>query len=186
MEKLEERILNLIKQLEEEKRLADKRAKQLYGLAVGGQIKFPASQNPSADPNTLDDYEEGTWTPTLGFGGNSVNMTYAIQNGYYTKVGHIVHVMGRITLTNKGTSTGIMQMRSLPFRCKNVSGYSVPLTINFTNVSFADFVWGDVRQNDYTTSIMEITNAGVVSWLDETNCANNTTLVFSGSYMTTN
>lgn len=36
MEKLEDKILELLKQLEEEKRLADKRAKQLYDLASGG------------------------------------------------------------------------------------------------------------------------------------------------------
>jgi len=36
---------------------------------AGGQIKFPATQNSSADANTLDDYEEGTWTPTLPNGG---------------------------------------------------------------------------------------------------------------------
>src|SRR4051794_8182039 len=29
----------------------------------GGQIKFPGTQNPSADANTLDDYEEQAWTP---------------------------------------------------------------------------------------------------------------------------
>jgi len=41
METLEERILNLIKQLEEEKRLADKRAKQLYELAAKGGGPHP-------------------------------------------------------------------------------------------------------------------------------------------------
>src|ERR1035437_2045665 len=36
--------------------------------ASAGQIKFPASQNASSDANTLDDYEEGTWTPADGSG----------------------------------------------------------------------------------------------------------------------
>src|SRR5262245_1079228 len=33
--------------------------------AKNGQLPFPALQNSSADANTLDDYEEGTWTPTI-------------------------------------------------------------------------------------------------------------------------
>src|SRR3990167_787780 len=32
---------------------------------TGGQIKFPGTQVPSSDANTLDDYEEGTWTPII-------------------------------------------------------------------------------------------------------------------------
>src|SRR5665647_161935 len=55
-------------------------------LSTGGQIPFPATQNPSSDPNTLDDYEEGSWTPALKFGGNSVGITYSAgnQTGQYT------------------------------------------------------------------------------------------------------
>jgi len=47
-----------------------------------GQLQFPATQNASADANTLDDYEEGTWTPSLGG-----STTYSEQIGSYTKSG---------------------------------------------------------------------------------------------------
>jgi hypothetical protein len=54
--------------------------------ATGTGIAFPATQNPSSDANTLDDYEEGTWTPTV-----SGNATYTNQTGIYVKVGRMVY-----------------------------------------------------------------------------------------------
>ncbi len=82
---------------------------------TGGQIKFPATQVPSADANTLDDYEEGTWTPTLQFGGAATGITYGTRNGRYTKVGRLVFVELRIVLTSKGSSTGAATITGLPF-----------------------------------------------------------------------
>ena len=50
-------------------------------------VTFPATQVPSADPNTLDDYEEGTWTVTWsGLTGTPTNLT-----GSYTKIGRLVY-----------------------------------------------------------------------------------------------
>ena len=57
-------------------------------LPVVDGIKFPATQVPSADANTLDDYEEGTWTPVLGGSGGTSGQTYAAQAGTYTKIGN--------------------------------------------------------------------------------------------------
>lgn len=56
--------------------------------AAGGQIKFPAAQNASTNANTLDDYEEGTWTP-VDSSGAGLSLTV---NGTptYTKIGHRV------------------------------------------------------------------------------------------------
>src|ERR1035437_3947013 len=53
-----------------------------------GQIKFPASQNASSDANTLDDYEEGTWTPNDASG---AGLTFSTAFGTYTKIGRTVH-----------------------------------------------------------------------------------------------
>jgi hypothetical protein len=51
----------------------------------GDGIRFPATQVPSSNANTLDDYEEGTWTPVVG----GVTLTGA---GRYTKVGRLVSI----------------------------------------------------------------------------------------------
>ncbi len=81
----------------------------------GSGITFPATQSASTDANTLDDYEEGTWTPTLTFGGGSAGQTYSVRTGSYTKIGRTVYASGRIILTNKGSSTGSANITGLPF-----------------------------------------------------------------------
>jgi hypothetical protein len=82
---------------------------------TGGQITFPATAVPSADANTLDDYEEGTWTPTITFSGASVGITYLGRLGVYTKIGNVVTVTCNIELSSKGSSTGNFNVTGLPF-----------------------------------------------------------------------
>lgn len=84
-------------------------------ILSGGGVKFPATQAPSADANTLDDYEEGTFTPLLRFGGGSAGMTFFNQNGRYQKVGNRVHVEILFGLNAKGSSTGTADISALPF-----------------------------------------------------------------------
>ena len=74
--------------------------------ATSGQIKFPATQNASTNANTLDDYEEGTWTPAPNSG------TFSSATGTYTKVGRLVTLTfdfvvgtgGGTTMTNPFTA----------------------------------------------------------------------------------
>lgn len=77
--------------------------------ATAGQIKFPATQNPSSNVNTLDDYEEGTWTPSIGG-----NATYTLREGHYTKIGRQVTLYGRMTINAIGTGS-TLQITGLPF-----------------------------------------------------------------------
>jgi hypothetical protein len=82
---------------------------------LGGQIAFPATQNASSDPNTLDDYEEGTWTPGVSFGGGTTGITYSVQACTYCKIGSVVWIQGYMLLTNKGSATGNAAVTGLPF-----------------------------------------------------------------------
>lgn len=88
---------------------------RLTAVTVNGQIQFPATQNASSDVNTLDDYEEGSWTPVIGGTGGTSGQTYLVQTGRYTKIGKIVAVMFESALSNKGTITGNVQISGLPF-----------------------------------------------------------------------
>jgi hypothetical protein len=81
----------------------------------GTGITFPSGQNASSNANTLDDYEEGVWTPTLAFGGNSVGITYNPRNGTYTKVGNLVTATCVLNLSSKGSSTGLATITGFPF-----------------------------------------------------------------------
>ena len=103
-------------------------------------IKFPATQVASTNVNTLDDYEEGTYTPTISFGGNSVGVAYNSTNtsGFYQKIGRMVKIDFRITLTSKGSSTGVARV-SLPFTASTQArpgSNTLPYGINFN--AYAD------------------------------------------------
>jgi hypothetical protein len=64
--------------------------------------------------NKLDDYEEGTWTPNVNFGGASTGVTYTKNLGHYTKIGRMVYASFDILLSSKGTSTGGVTVGGLP------------------------------------------------------------------------
>ena len=84
-------------------------------LSVGSGIKFPAAQAVVTDGNTLDDYEEGSWTPALKFGGASAGMTYVTQLGSYIKIGKFVVAFFNVALSAKGSSVGRASFLGLPF-----------------------------------------------------------------------
>jgi len=81
--------------------------------ASGAGVSFPATQSASTDANTLDDYEEGTWTPTLTSASGS-GMTFD-SRGTYVKIGKQVTVLFDIQLTAKGTASGALKLAGLPF-----------------------------------------------------------------------
>jgi hypothetical protein len=83
--------------------------------ATGVGITFPATQSASTDANTLDDYEEGTWTPTLAFGGGSTGIVYGGRVGNYIKVGSLITAQCAVDITNKGSSTGSASVSGFPF-----------------------------------------------------------------------
>ena len=87
---------------------------------VAKGVAFPATQVASSDANTLDDYEEGTFTATATVGGSST--TQSNSAGFYTKIGRICHITCRVTLTSLGSGTGTFLV-SLPFTASN---HSVP------------------------------------------------------------
>lgn len=112
--------------------------------AFGGNITFPATQAASADANTLDDYEEGTWTPGLTFAtpGN-LSVTYSRQVGEYTKIGRVVFAWFdvRTSAFTHTTASGDYHLTGLPFEVKTV-----------TNLNFrgGGVVWGGITKANYT------------------------------------
>lgn len=65
--------------------------------------------------NLLDDYEEGTWTPTISINDSTSGIAYTSRSGAYVKIGELVYVEADITLSSKGSSTGTVKVGSLPF-----------------------------------------------------------------------
>ena len=87
-------------------------------IKTGGGIQFPAVQVASTGVNVLDDYEEGTWTPSLSFStpGN-VAATYSNQQGRYIKIGRFVIATCTIITSafSHTTASGNFRILGLPF-----------------------------------------------------------------------
>jgi len=87
--------------------------------ALAGQIKFPATQNPSSNANTLDDYEEGDWTGSVGG-----SATYNFQGGKYTKKGRDVSITLRMQINTIGTGSTI-DISGVPFSALVITAFPV-------------------------------------------------------------
>jgi hypothetical protein len=81
--------------------------------ANGIGITFPATQSASTDANTLDDYEEGTWTPTVASSSGSI--TSYSSSGQYIKIGSLVVLQFQYIITNNGTGSSSINVSNLPF-----------------------------------------------------------------------
>ena len=81
---------------------------------TGCGIAFPATQVASSDANTLDDYEEGTWTPTFSPAGGSV--THSSRQGNYVKVGTMVLANFFIQISSASNTTGGLSITGFPFQ----------------------------------------------------------------------
>ena len=79
--------------------------------------------------NKLDDYEEGTWTPTFG-GSPNPTLTYTLQDGFYTKVGRIVHASARLGWTGKSGGSGQLSLLGLPFAGNNSARGTASISYN--------------------------------------------------------
>jgi len=84
----------------------------------GTGITFPATQSASSDANTLDDYEEGTFTATLTCT-TSGTITLGYNTLYYTKIGRQVSILGYLGVNSVSSPVGNVQLNGLPFTVFN-------------------------------------------------------------------
>ena len=101
---------------------------------TSGQIVFPASQNASTDANTLDDYEEGTWTPAFTGASSNPSGSFTEQHGEYIKIGRYVWINCIIHMNASGGSGGgSASIGGLPIAPDgDTTVYYEPMTIGFT------------------------------------------------------
>ena len=153
------------------------------GASAVQQVAFAAAQSASTGANVLDDYEEGSFTPALKFGGNAVGMTTSATDGSYVKVGQLVYVALRIVLTAKGSSTGSATITGLPFATSGVfTGVNLHYYLALT--TSVAFVSGYMDGGGTTVRLTYIPAAGATSMsnMSEATFSDTTTLIMSCSY----
>ena len=80
-----------------------------------GQLNFPATQNASVDANTLDDYDENVFVPTLASGAGTITLDTTLDTLAYTKIGQLVTIQGEIRVTSVSSPTGSLTLGNMPF-----------------------------------------------------------------------
>jgi hypothetical protein len=153
----------------------------------GVGISFPATFSGSSDANTLDDYEEGTWTPAVSFGNGTNGITYTTQSGGYIKIGAQVTVWAQVVLSSKGSSAGSARITNLPFTNANAPGRSEGASVVFNfwaNFSGTPIPLGYVQNNATTILISNGIATNSISSLADTNFTNTSNFYFNGTYST--
>jgi len=106
-------------------------------LLSTGQLRFPSLQNASIDVNTLDDYAEGTFTPSLFGSAVTGAGTYTTRSGSFTKIGNKVIFAINLVWTAH-TGSGTMNISGLPFTSNSdvvaVSNFNSGISLNTGNL----------------------------------------------------
>jgi len=129
----------------------------------------------------LNDYETGTWTPVLNFGGATTGITYTIHQGTYTKVGRMVTIQCGIYLSSKGSATGGVTITGLPYTAINAAfgdnSFIVAGLGNFSSITSC--VIGYVGANSTTVYLNQQDGA---TQLTNSNFTNTTYFEFTAVY----
>jgi len=123
--------------------------------ATGVGITFPATQSASTNANTLDDYEEGTWTPTIGGTTVQGTATYTYQLGYYTKVGRMVQITGYVDWSAGNGSGAGMRVNGLPFTANANADSPISSQPNNITASASTIVNMNVRGGEAAAQFLE-------------------------------
>ena len=138
----------------------------------------------TAAANALDDYEEGDLTLGFAFGGACVGMTTSINCGKYTKIGRQVSITGAIVLTCKGSSTGDATVYGLPYLIGNTNGHYSSAAFRNGDICFTGQFVGYGAINSSYIVLNQMSNAGVLSGINNNNFINASTMLISFTYFT--
>jgi len=153
------------------------------GKGVDFSTSTPGTINP--DTAVLGDYQYTKWDPTIAFGGSSTGVTYNTSvapfgpYGRLTKIGQLISYTCQIILTSKGSASGVMTIKGLPYTSINNSGTFVA-TVLVGNLASPVDVLASVGPNS-TSIIIQKTNGQPVDFTDAD--ATNTMSIFvTGNY----
>lgn len=145
--------------------------------ASGSGITFPATQSASSDANTLDDYEEGTFTPVQ----SGTSIVYTTRTGQYIKIGTQVFFQIYITLASGSPTASIT---GLPFTCSTFYGMLNSIYID-SGITFAA---GKTYATPYVainSATLQLRASGSASTATAVTVASTANYYVSGTYTTT-
>jgi hypothetical protein len=154
----------------------------------GKGISFPATQSGSSNANTLDDYEEGTFTAE--FSSSGATFTYSVRQGTYTKVGRVVlfNIYIQLDGTPFTTTGNDVTITGLPFTSTTSSGSisAIVCEIRYVNLTAgANALTGRIGTNSVIVELLEQGDNYANTTLKSNQLSNSSGQVFlSGQYQT--
>jgi hypothetical protein len=157
--------------------------------ANGIGVTFPATFSGSSNANTLDDYEEGSFTPIMFGSSVAGTITYNTSQtwGRYVKIGPLVNFQLAVVATAGSGASGDALIGGLPFTVRNFTNYYPSATVGF--FGFATPGWTQYSQSSLllpNTTIAAIyyvgSTGGLVTSSSVWNGASN--FYLSGAYLT--
>ncbi len=141
-------------------------SKKIETIATGVNVTGGIRLGGNNAANECDDYEEGTWTPSITASSSNPTIGSLNGTGYYTKVGNMVYVSVDVSWSSRSGGSGDFQLAGLPFACKGSSGYhshfSIPYWYNagdggngprlgytYQGWTLIKVVEGDANSNNY-------------------------------------
>ena len=142
----------------------------------------------SVNTNTLDDYEEGKFTPQMQFNGSESGVSYSERSGFYIKIGSLVYVKGSIALSSRGNQGGgaSAMIGNLPFTIRDdysgssQEGFGMLTYWSNTNQTSNFLFWAS--QNSTAVTIQRINGSSNVGNADKNDFSDNSDLRFSLIY----
>ena len=148
------------------------------GVAVGG----------TGSANTLDDYEEGNFTPAFSFTNGNGGITTTTAIGKYVKTSNFVYFNIYIRINSKGSASGQCRISGIPFTPLNLTNYYQVIPVGFNGtVSGQDFdgdhpYWGQLAPNDATLRFYAQIGNGSIAQLGDSDVKDSTDIRATGGY----
>ena len=162
-------------------------------LPAGKGVSFSPHDDPysaanNTNSNRLDDYEEGNFTPVITGSTTDPTQSYVAQEGYYVKVGRIVHIAVDIEFASSGISygSGYALLSNLPFNKQN-SGqhYGITMGVGYSpNWTGNGAPTGGYMQPNTTYSYLMPYNSNGNTFTMANEVSNGTRLIAGITYMT--
>lgn len=125
----------------------------------------------------------GTWTPTITFGGASVNLTYTSQEGHWTRLTEKAYLMsGKVVINSNGDSTGTAAIAGLPYVAANYTEDAAIVPVRMAACAgLTSSPFGVVNNNGTTITLSDHSATGAAV-LSESNLIDGCSIAFNFVY----
>lgn len=155
------------------------------GLSAGGGISGTPDfgDGLTFGNETLDQYDEGTWTPTVVYVASDGDLTYDHQIARYTRVGNMVTLFCDIQW-NETTASGIVTLLGIPFTSANITNFKIGTAVSYDDIVTAGAIMVRIQPNTVIGDIRRTkADATGTEPADEADTGSDSNLQISLTYM---